>query len=153
MCEELLGKIVELDRRFARGPQFVKCSKDYVEFDNKSRIKIATSITHLRGVSCDLLIFDDAASIQKPHEVLACAMPVYLSSGNSQILFLSAPAGLDNYFYDLYRKAHNFESSSFIATRMHTSDILGRVIDDPRACLAGIRYRRDVLGEFCGFDK
>ena len=149
--EELLRIIADLRTRLGAGPNFVKNNKDYLEFENKSRIKLATCITHLRGVSCDLLLFDEAAFIKDPHEVMYAAMPVYLSGNHTQIIFLSTPRGYENYLYDIYMKASKGENS-FIATRMNADDLPHRA--EQVKLWTGVKdifYEREINGRFYGY--
>lgn len=151
--EELLSIIANLRINLGAGPDFVKRNKEYLEFSNKSRIKLATGITHLIGVSCDLLIFDEAAFISDPDHVMYAALPVYLSSNNTQIIFLSTPRGYDNYLYEIYIKACKGENS-FIATRMNADDLPHRA--KQIKLWTGSKdafYEREIEGRFYGYGK
>lgn len=151
--EELLRIIANLRINLGAGPDFVKHNKEYLEFSNKSRIKLATSITHLRGVSCDLLLFDEAAFISDPDHVMHAALPVYLSANNTQIIFLSTPRGYDNYLYEIYTKACNGENS-FIATRMNADDLPHRAKQiELWTGSKDIFYEREIEGRFYGYGK
>ena len=106
------------------------------------------------GVSCDLLLFDEAAFISDPDHVMYAILPVYLSGNNTQIIFLSTPRGYDNYLYGIYTKACNGENS-FIATRMNADDLPHRA--EQIKLWTGVKdalfYEREIEGRFYGYGK
>ena len=97
--KEFLHRIAELRDMLRFGPTFKIRNKDYLEFINGTRIRIASTTSNLRGHNCDLMIIDEAAFIQDPDDFLYCAFPTYAGSKYCQMIFLSTPRGKDNYLH------------------------------------------------------
>lgn len=152
--KEFLSRIAELRDLLRFGPTFKIRNKDYLEFINGTRIKIASTISRLRGQNCDLMIIDEAAFIQDPEDFLYCAIPTYASSPNCQMIFLSTPRGRDNYLNEIYVKAHEHKNE-FVASRMYADDIPDRAEKEMRynAYLSMTDMIREVLGIFWGYDR
>lgn len=80
-----------------------------IEFHNGSTIMAASSDNpdKLRGYTIDLIIFDEAASMDNGPELWFEVVRPALAVTRGDAMFLSTPKGKDNWFYDLWKYAES----------------------------------------------
>lgn len=109
-------------------PPVKEYGKTSAEFENGSRIGITTTTSSAgRGSSCDLLILDELAHVDKHlmKEFWAAVYPIISASKKSKILIASTPNGTDNLFYSLWVGAERGENG-WTPSKVHWSEIPGR---------------------------
>ena len=113
---ELLSRI-ELAYQYL--PKWIKpgCTefnKMTIQFSNMSSIKaFASSSYAARGHSCNVLILDEFAFLQKnlADKLFTSMYPVVSSSKNGKVIIVSTPNGTGNLYYDIWQQANSKDPS------------------------------------------
>lgn len=110
-------------------PRIKTYNKSLIEFCDENGGKIqgaSTSPDSARGLSCSILIIDEAAHIV-PHiakEFITSVYPIISAGKNTQVIMVSTPNGLGNFFADIYFSALNNKSKEgYKAFRMDWWDV------------------------------
>lgn len=111
-------------------PGIIKYNAGSIEFANGSKITgVATTENSGVGKSANILIIDEAALIpQKKFAAFWQAIyPVISSSKDSQVILVSTPRGVGNFFYEVYESARLQNSKDgWKSFRMDWWDFPGR---------------------------
>jgi hypothetical protein len=96
----------------------------------------------IRGYTVDLLIADEAAYI--PEDVWPAVTPM-LATTKGNLILLSTPRGIGNFFYDCY---HNPQFKTFHVSSEECPRISKEFLDYEKKRLSSIHYKQEYLGEF-----
>lgn len=96
----------------------------------------------IRGYTVDLLIADEAAFI--PEDVWPAVTPM-LATTKGNIILLSTPKGVGNFFYECY---HNPSFKTFHISSEQCPRISKEFLEYEKKRLSSIHYKQEYLGEF-----
>lgn len=111
---ELLSKI---SMAYSYMPDFLKSAvveynKSTLAFANMSSIRaFASSSDAARGFSCNCIILDEFAFLQKnlADKLFTSMYPTISSSKNGKMIIVSTPNGADGLYYDIWQQANSKE--------------------------------------------
>ena len=111
---ELLGRI---ETGYEYLPHWIKpaclvLNKGEITFSNMSSIRaFASSSDAARGFSCNVVICDEFAFLQKniADKLFTSMYPTISSSKNGKFIIVSTPNGTDNLYYDIWCQANSKE--------------------------------------------
>ena len=98
----------------------IQNNSKYIKFANGSTICIsACKSNSVKGRTIDLLVFDEAAYTKKSdfNDFIMSIFPTLAGRKSSQIIIASTPNGIDNIFYELWKKTIE-NKNSFIPTKI-----------------------------------
>ncbi len=103
----------------------------------------------LRGVSLDLVVFDECADIRE--EAWTEAIRPALADRRGKAIFIGTPRGKDNWFYGLFEKGLSPDFPSWTSWQMPTSSnpyIPVEEIEEARQDMHPILFGQEFLAEF-----
>ena len=157
---ELLGRIIT---GYEYLPKWLKAAatvvnKGELSFANMSSIRaFASSSDAARGFSCNVVILDEFAFLQKniADKLFTSMYPVISSSKNGKFIIVSTPNGTDNLYYDIWCQANSKEIGKNLEGwkpfEMHWFDVPGH--DDAWkekqiAAIGARRFAQEFNNEF-----
>lgn len=104
--------IMYKDLFYAWDKNVVKDNKNEISLNNGSMVRaLPNSKTGFRGMTFNLVIFDEMAFINHAEEALYTIIPSISAIKNSQCIVYSTPNGTNNIFYKLWHDGHCEENN------------------------------------------